>query len=468
MSQTQPELTAAVNDLFGDSDDDDDDLKVDSDDEPAVVATATATPKSTNDDDDGLFESDDDEISQPVQKRSRLMKSDASRPAAKKQRVSESSSRPSKPAAASASLGDDQSDPEEYDSEEDVVRTKEDDEFLDQDDDDVDLLKEYENDTQDFHDDRPEYSRPLNRGGAGGVLPSQTSTSSSNVETDPLSQAMADMKKKKKQDMTESQKGDIALEVLQRMDKAFNDDKLLVEREQPAVQKLKLLPHVKKMLTVKQMQTTLLDYDLLSVLKSWVEPGHNGALPSLTVRTTIYELLLLLPCHSEHIKRSGIGKTLVALCKSETPANKQKIKEIIEKWSRPIFGKSVDARSMDIRGRMVYETQDETRRRREQAIKHSPRAADANRVGIDSVLEGTAGKVSGDNGFDRVRCPTSNGFMFTARPASAPQHHSSHSKKDDEKGARSKLGKRLTDLKASTGKGNFRLVSAAVSGRDKA
>lgn len=456
MSQTQPELRAAINDLFGESDDDDDDLKDDSDEEPVTKSKQT-------EDDDGLFESDeDDEVSQPTQKRSRLMKADSSRPSAKKQRLSEAS-RPKPIPTQSHEEGD------EYDSDEDVVRTKEDDDFLDQDDDDVDLLKEYENDTQDFNDDRPEYSRPSNRGGAGGVLPSQPSGSSSNVASDPLSQAMADMKKKKTQELTETQKGEIALEVLQRMDKAYNDDKLMVEREQPAVQKLKLLPHVKKMLTIKQMQTTLLDYDLLSVLKAWVEPGHKGALPSLTVRTTIYDLLMMLPCHSEHIKRSGIGKTLVGLCKvkAETTANKQKLKEIIEKWSRPIFGKSVDARSMDIRGRMVYETQDESRRRREQAIKHSPRAADSSRVAIDSVLEGTASKSLGDDGFNRVRCPTSNGFMFTARPASQPQRSSSN-KKDDEKSAKAKLGKRLADLKGSSGKSNFRLVSAAVSGRDKA
>ena len=464
MSQTQPELNDAINDLFGDSDDDDDLAD-------EVTAPVSNTPKSSALDDDDLFESDEDDDlpSQPAAKRSRLMKSDDSQHG-RKHSVGSSTSSSKMSARPVSSSSEVHLSGDEYDSDEDLERTADDAAFLDEEDDDHDLLREYENDTQDFHDDRPEYSRLQGRGGAGGMLPG--ASSAGKVASDPLSEAMADMKKKKVQELSELQKGELATEVLHRMDKAYNDDKILYMQELPAVNKLKLLPQMKRMLGVKQMQNTLLDYDLLSVLKSWVEPISKSALPNLTVRTAVYDLLLTLPCHTEHIKRSGIGKTLVGIvkCKMETAANKQKIREVIEKWSRPIFGKSVDARSMDIRDKQIYETQDEARRRREHARRHSTKAADvSDRAGIDSVLTGTALPQSGGDGFARVRCPQSNGFMFSARPASQRVAAVSREKKGaDEKGVRGKLNKRLHDLKGSSVKSGFRLEKVSVSARDKA
>ena len=73
--------------------------------------------------------------------------------------------------------------------------------------------------------------------------------------------------------------------------------------------KLQLLPAVKRAISIRDMHYNLLEADVLSRLREWVEPrGVDGSvLPSLTVRTTVYELLMELPCQQDHLKKSGIG-----------------------------------------------------------------------------------------------------------------------------------------------------------------
>jgi transcription factor SPN1 len=103
-----------------------------------------------------------------------------------------------------------------------------------------------------------------------------------------------------------------------------------------------MLPAVRRLVMVKDMQHTLLEFDLLGVLKVWIEPRDDKSLPSLTVRQAVYDMLQRLPCQADHLKRSGIGKTIVVLRKhkSEIPANKTLLKAVMDKWCRPIFNKS--------------------------------------------------------------------------------------------------------------------------------
>jgi transcription factor SPN1 len=95
------------------------------------------------------------------------------------------------------------------------------------------------------------------------------------------------------------------------------------------------------MCNVKELQHTLLEFDLLGVLRVWIEPRDAKTLPSLTIRRAVYDMLLRIPCQPDHLKRSGIGKTVVTLRKhkAELPENKAVLKAVMEKWSRPIFSK---------------------------------------------------------------------------------------------------------------------------------
>jgi transcription factor SPN1 len=522
MSQTQPELIDAITDLFGDSDsDEDDDLPITKSSSTSLETSNTVETSGLKDnlydsdteekieqpkkkqfshglkmtkqiDEDDLFQSDDEEemISQTKnKKRLRLQKNETENMKKKIKSTSQknevkghqkSSSRQTQnrtpgtgggTGASTATADGELSD--EYDSETDIQKTKQDDEFIDEEEDDTDLLQEYENDQQNFHDERPEF--PNGRGGANGTLPSQEKNQPK-IDDDPLSQALADMKKKKPKELTETQKGELAHELLHKMDKSYHDDRLLYEQQLPAIHKLKLLPSIKKVLLMKQLQMTLLDYDLLSVLKSWIEPIDKTALVGLTIRLTIYELLSLMPCQTEHIRRSGIGKTLVSLLKHkmETAENKQKLREIIEKWSRPIFGKSVDSRALDRRHKERLQTPDEAYYIRQQALKQQTSPRHSSSTSTTSREEDMTSLLSSkidtiDDSSDRVRLPLSNGFLFSsAVPSKLIGSTPSKPKKEEEKGKRQELTKSLKQLKADSGKKTFRLVQAAVSGRDKA
>lgn len=132
------------------------------------------------------------------------------------------------------------------------------------------------------------------------------------------------------------------------MASAARKDDELAARGELAMNKLQMLHGVKRAVSLQQLQESLIESDILSRFKEWIEPKNDPerTLPSLEVRTAVYEMLNNLPCDSDDLKRSGIGITIMALRKhrNETIPNKKLLKDLVEKWCRPLFGKSVDPR----------------------------------------------------------------------------------------------------------------------------
>ena len=126
-------------------------------------------------------------------------------------------------------------------------------------------------------------------------------------DLDPMSQTLLSMKKPKDVDMAENDKAKIATDLMTKMDVACRKDEECMRRGEPAVHKLSLLPAVQKIVNMKHMQVTLLEYDLLNVLKDWIEPRDAKTLPSHAVRTAVYDMLLKLPCQVDHLKRAAPG-----------------------------------------------------------------------------------------------------------------------------------------------------------------
>jgi transcription factor SPN1 len=374
---------------------------------------------------------------------------------------------------------------DEYDSGEDVVKTKEDDHFLDNEDDNEELLREYERDNDNFDDERPELgggsmgrsssSGPMKRvNGGGGIGMINPNTSN------PFEQTLLTLKKSKAVEITDAKKGEIASDILNSMNQAAEEDRELYQQGQPAVRKLQMLSKMERAVTTKQLQMTLLDYDLLSVLKSWIEPMSKTVLAGLTIRNAVYDILKKLPCQTEQLKRSQIGKTLMTLVKhkQETNENKRKIREIVDKWSRPIFGKSIDARNIDIRERLMHETAAEREHRAEMIGKNTSGAV---REKSSKQFELKTGeKEIVDDGRGRARMPMNHGLMFTVQPQSnvpgkgdtallpGGKAAASTARKSQEDSSRNKIVRRLKVMQQSSGKKNFRLIQADVGGRDKA
>ncbi len=477
LEQTQPEVDKSfINDIFGDDDSDE------------------SVKGGTRGDDreDGLEDSDEDDSGK---KTSRLKKGSASsskkeKKVSKEDKLSKKKSKKDKKRKAGerSSEGEnkrakreirknvDHSNPasvkhvdegDEYDSDE-VVANADDDAFLADEDDNMlaGVMGEYNAEAQQFDDERPDGSsskKGKKGGGSGNVSRAK----------DIFSQTLQDMKKKKVADLTDPEKQRFATDLLKLMNDAGKRDEVAFEKKEPAVHKLNLLKKVQDMVGLKSMQSTLLDYDILGELSDWIMPKRDNSLPSHSLRTAIYHMLSILPAQTDHLKRKHdtsqltIGMTVMTLFrhKQETRENKILLKSIIEKWSRPIFGKVSDARRShtgfndELQG--VVQQQQEHRATALSKLETAQKS-------FDDAITTASGDAYAEG---RARRPYSNGFVFTVRPETkSVVNHETISANDE---ARKGLLKKMHDVKNSnrTGVGrktSMKAMEMQTTGRNKA
>jgi hypothetical protein len=153
---------------------------------------------------------------------------------------------------------------------------------------------------------------------------------------------------------------------------------------------------------------------------------------------------------------------IVSLLKSkqETEDNKRRLKALVEKWSRPIYGKQVDARHAGIRDNIeVSAAATAAALAAAAAAAHSARKRDTSDVFA-------AGPATVDPN-KRVKTPYSNGFLFTVKPEQRSVE------KTDSSAAlgasRTSLMKKMKDSKGNAfgKKINPRAMDMALSGRNK-
>jgi len=486
--QTQPEVDQFVKDIFGDSDSDDsvkggrgggggDDGLEDSDEEDGGKKTSRLkkgglTPsKKEKKRDSSSREEKVGKKKSKKDKEGKKRKGDRQSEGGESKRVKRDVKK-----ADTASKSGNVDEGDEYDSDE--VEANDDDNAFLADEDDVMLagvVGEYNSEVQQFNDERPDGRAGASmkgkkgggsggRGGGGG---------GASRPTDVFSQTLADMKKKKVADLTDSDKQRFATDLLKLMDTAAKKDDMAFEKKEPAVNKLNLLKKVQDMVGLKSMQSTLLDYDILGEFSDWITPKRDNSLPSHTIRTAIYHMLSILPAQSDHLKRKHeqtqrtIGMTIMSLYrhKQETRENKLLLKSIIEKWSRPIFGKVSDARSSTYAAN--EELQDVVK---QQQAKRAESLTNYETTGMsfdDAITKGAADAYAEG----RARRPYSNGFVFTARPeAKSVVDRETQSGNDD---ARKNLLKKMHDMKGANRAGVGRKTSLKAmdmqnSGRNKA
>ena len=380
---TQPEVANYITDIFGaDSDDeaeasnapvsqtqtssfkgDDDDAELqDSDDDapaqkPSRPKSSGSQSQSRADSDDDIEDSDEDNAAKSQKKKKTLKKKrkdgrsdsagkDESSKIKKRRQSSSSSTKKPTGVDEKGDEAEKGNSGDEYDSGEDVQRTAADDRFIDEEDDLAGVAGEYDAEEQVFDDERPDdYDKKKAKSGrsSGGV-----SSGGSRKSSDPFTETLDSMQKPKAVLMSEAEKDKITERLLQRMHEAWLKDENLFKQGEPAVHKLQLLRSVQQVVAVKALQHNLLEKDILGSFKDWIEPKRDASktLPSLTVRTAVYNMLAKLPCQTDHLKRTEgdkkpIGYTILALRKHkmETPENKRALKELMEKWCRPVFRK---------------------------------------------------------------------------------------------------------------------------------
>ncbi|XP_024379704.1 protein IWS1 homolog 1 [Physcomitrium patens] len=275
-------------------------------------------------------------------------------------------------------------------------------------------------------------------------------------------------KKKKKLERTPEEIAMFVEQFMAKLDVAAETDADLNRAQKPAIEKLKMLPELWTVLQKRQLQMEFLDRGVLSSLKNWLEPLPDGSLPNMNIRTTLLKLLTDLPIdvemfeRREQLKKSGLGKVVMFLSRlpEETPANKKLARDLVDKWSRPIFQKST--RYEDLR------TYDEERPlpRRAPMKKAPAKHANVDRGDDLDILQGSQELKRGDPGYrQHASRPEALPLDFVRRPESKvdPQELQNRARQQRQDEKRMKMNKKLQQLK--TTKKSMQASKISVEGR---
>lgn len=184
---------------------------------------------------------------------------------------------------------------DEYDSGDEVVADKDDDDFIDGDDDLEDVLGEYNQETQRFADERPLPDDEHPSAGRG---------MSNDDFFDQTLKSLKTGRSRAKLNLSAQEMEQITQEVLYRMDKAYTDDMQAIEQRRPALEKIKFVDSALHVMRKVQLQPMLLDFDVLSVSCDWIRYiSCNAFALTVTPRMDVNSL-----------SRSGSSLSMTALC----------------------------------------------------------------------------------------------------------------------------------------------------------
>ncbi|XP_078178387.1 transcription elongation factor (TFIIS) family protein [Carex rostrata] len=290
-------------------------------------------------------------------------------------------------------------------------------------------------------------------------------------EEDEISRLFKSGKKKKKNEKSPQEIAMIVENLMAELEVTAEEDAELNRQSKPAINKLRKLPLLIDALSKKKLQQEFLDHGVLTLLKNWLEPLPDGSLPNNNIRSAILNILTDFPIdldqydRREQLKKSGLGKVIMFLSKSdeETTANRKIAKELVDKWSRPIFNKSL--RFEDMRN---YD--DERVQYRRPASK-KPMTSDSGLASRDDDLDlagSSQGRKSGQGGSSRqyTTRPEASALDYMIRPQSKvdPEEIRARAKQNVPDPRRQKMQKKLQQLKAPKKK-NLQASKLSVEGR---
>eukprot|EP01111_Echinosteliopsis_oligospora_P009624 TRINITY_DN2853_c2_g1_i1.p1 TRINITY_DN2853_c2_g1~~TRINITY_DN2853_c2_g1_i1.p1 ORF type:complete len:498 (-),score=174.91 TRINITY_DN2853_c2_g1_i1:72-1565(-) len=128
-------------------------------------------------------------------------------------------------------------------------------------------------------------------------------------------------------------------ELISNMVKAASADVVANTNKEPATAKIAMLSTVTENLSKGYFAKEFVEKEGLKAIFSWLDVLPDKSLPSLNIRDQLLSLLLRMPCSTDQLRASEVGKTVMHLyhSKLETAANRKICGQLIEKWSRPIF-----------------------------------------------------------------------------------------------------------------------------------
>ncbi|KAF5729740.1 protein IWS1 [Tripterygium wilfordii] len=288
-------------------------------------------------------------------------------------------------------------------------------------------------------------------------------------EDDEIKELFKMGKKRKKNERSPAEMALLVENVMAELEVTAEEDADLNRQGKPAVNKLKKLPLLTEVLSKKQLQQEFLDHGVLTLLKNWLEPLPDGSLPNINIRAAILKILTDFPIdleqydRREQLKKSGLGKVIMFLSKSneETTSNRKLAKDLVDKWSRPIFNKSTrfeDMRGMD---------DDRVPFRRPSVKKPANKATGMESRDGDLDLEMSRERKSGQSSSrQHASRPEATPMDFVVRPQSKidPEEVRARAKQVMQDERRVKMNKKLQQLKAPKKK-QLQATKLSVEGR---
>jgi len=222
------------------------------------------------------------------------------------------------------------------------------------------------------------------------------------------------MKSKKSDSMFIGDADDSINSMLNRMKEAADSDKAANMKRQPALKKLTMLKEVVKNISKSDLNEMLVENGVMSAIADWISPLPDKSLPSLNIRSELLKVLRIYTnVSAETLKHSGIGKAVMLLYKhpKEIRPNKDLCRELISRWSRPIYGLNDNYQSMTREAREArdFELLPKAKKRRlkEAADGRSDQKKDEEKVEIKP----------GRKGFiNRARVPMPSNQDYVVRP----------------------------------------------------
>uniref|UniRef100_A0A7N0TYU6 TFIIS N-terminal domain-containing protein n=2 Tax=Kalanchoe fedtschenkoi TaxID=63787 RepID=A0A7N0TYU6_KALFE len=304
----------------------------------------------------------------------------------------------------------------------------------------------------------------------GGHSPSHYPQAEEGEEDDEIKELFKMGKKKKKNERSAAEIALLVENVMAELEVTAEEDAELNRQNKPAINKLKKLPLLTDVLMKKQLQQEFLDHGVLTLLKNWLEPLPDGSLPSINVREAVLRILTDFPIDLENesrrdqLKRSGLGKVIMFLSKSdeETTSNRKLAKDLVDKWSRPIFNKSTRFEDM----RNLEEDRAPYRRPAAKKSSHKSGGLESRDDDLDLPRHSQGSKQGESSARSLTTRPEAMSLDFTIRPQSKidPEAVRARAKQNQQDQRRMKMNKKLQQLKAPKKK-NLQASKISVEGR---
>jgi transcription factor SPN1 len=196
---------------------------------------------------------------------------------------------------------------------------------------------------------------------------------------------------------------------------AVEVDKQNLLKKKPALEKLKLLPLIQKFMANFLYQKTFLNEGGLELIQDFIKKNKDGTYPALNQITTILDILSNLQITLQHLQNCQIGGYVMDISKNfhHSKAIQKKASEIVEKWSRIVWGINTNYNDIDTEN-LAYQRIYLKKRKREEDEGSSSEEEGEEKKG--SKTEERVKKEQ--NIYSHARIPKKGLFDFTVKPVS--------------------------------------------------